>query len=331
MKNNIIYISIAVLLIILLGLGYTIFSNNENMVNPIKVETTIAVTKNAPTDHTSLTASNLPPAPTITQTMPSQLDISTEKNSFVDKIQNILLGGTVRTKKLENLKKIFSEAKTDDEKIAALQSMASLTPIEYVDDLINISKSNAESDKVKVEAVNTLNKTYLVDEGLVSQIGTQNVQMGMKKISQYMDELIVNPATPVEIYNTALQGYSYTNYQKAAPLAKTMLQSKTVLTDNQSGFITNVTFSDKESMMNFSEILSKNPNVITDRMAVNISTFAADPTIAQQMSPVEKAKIISILENHKLARDTENFGIYKDTINGNLATLKAATPASPTN
>lgn len=331
MKNKIIYISIAVPLIILLGLGYAIFSDKENMVNPNRAETTTSDAKPTQDVFTSRIAGNLPSAPTLTQTMPRQLEIATEKDSFVDKIQNILFGGTVRAKKLENLKKIFSEAKTDDEKIAALQSMASLTPIEYVDDLINISKSNAESDKVKVEAVNTLNKTYLVDEGLVSQIGTQNVQMGMKKISQYMDELIVNPATPVEIYNTALQGYSYTNYQKATPLAKTMLQSKTVLTDNQSGFITNVTFSDKENMMNFTEILSKNPNVITDRMAVNISTFAADPTIAQQMSPVEKAKIISILENHKLASDTENFGIYKDTINGNLATLKAATPASPNN
>ena len=170
---------------------------------------------------------------------------------FISKIQNIIMGSGSRLVKLETFKSMFNNSKSEDEKIAALQSMAFLKPIEHTDFLIGIANNTQESDIVRGEALRALNNAYLLDENLVQEIGGSNVYIGTKKISQYMDNIVNDPRTSPQLYEIALSSYSYTNHEKAVPLAKSFLNEGKKLNDAKSGFVTNVAFSDKDNMKDF--------------------------------------------------------------------------------
>lgn len=242
-------------------------------------------------------------------------------DDFITRIQNIITGTDSRVIKLETFKSMFNNAKNEDEKIAALQSMAFLKPIEHTDFLVMVAHNPQETERVRGEALRALNNAYLIDENLVKEIGGSNVYIGTRKISQYMDEIVSDPKSPPQLYEIALSSYSYTNHEKAIPLAKNFLNSGEKLDAAKSGFVTNVAFSDKDNMKDFIPTLLANPSSVTDQMAVKISTIASDPIIQNELDNEQKKQIIEILQNHNFDKTDSNYQINIDTVNFNLKSI----------
>ena len=246
----------------------------------------------------------------------------TQTQGFIANIQNIIDSSSTRLVKLESFKKLYEIAKTDEEKIAALPSLSSLKPIEYADFIISVANNTQESEPVRSEAIRTLNNAYLLDDALVKEIGGANAYNGMNKIAKFMDNIVHDSKDSPQLYQAALSGYAYTNHDKAAVLARSLLNKKQRLSNVESDLVINVMFSDKSSMNEFIPLLINSPESVSDAMVVKLSTVAADPLILKALTRQQKTQIMSLLQTHSFAKEDPNYQVNKDTIEFNLQSLK---------
>ena len=234
--------------------------------------------------------------------------------AFVNKIEGILKGAQSRESKILSLMDVLKSAESDKEKIATLQSLASLKPIEYVDELIILSESDKESDEVRAEALNTLNQAYLVPDEDVEKIGGPTIYNQMEKVNQYVETVVGNKDAPPELYKAALQGYVYMQPDKALGLAKDMANKPTALNDTERSFIVDTMFVNNDNLVGLLPVLQQNPDKITDSMASHIAVMAAEPPILNRLNKEQKSLIIGVLKSHKLDPSNPMYQVELDTI-----------------
>ena len=318
MKKN--YIFILIILVILALLSALIFffwptDNNSRSIEGINTPSEKIIISSTQVD--MLNQSNTNPA--------SQNDVQIvppKMRAFFKKIESILQGFQSRESKMISLTEILRNSQSDDEKIATLQSLASLKPIEYADDLIFLAKSDKESAKVRSEALRTLNQAYLLSDEEVQKIGGSSVYVQMEKISQYVDSVISDNDTPPELYNTALQGYAFMKPDKALTLAKDIVSKPTVLSEPDSNFFNDTMFANKQNLTSLLPVIQQNPDKMTDKMASQIAVMTADSTILSQLNKTEKQQVIGILKTHKLDPNNPMLQVESDTINAKIEEIE---------
>ena len=248
--------------------------------------------------------------------------LSDTMSVFVGKVESILQGAQTRESKIISLLDILRHSKSDEEKIATLQSLASLKPIEYADDLILLAASDEESAKVRAEAIRTLNQSYLVSDKDVQRIGGASVYVQMEKISQYVDSVVGDTDTPPEMYNAALQGYAVMKPDKSVTLTKEMMNKSGSLNEAESSFFNDTMFLNNQNLTALLPVIQKNPDKITDSMASQMAVMSADPTILNQLTKAEKQHIISILKTHNLDPNNPMLQVASDTINAKIEEIE---------
>ena len=248
--------------------------------------------------------------------------LTPKMNAFVKKVESILQGVQSRESKIISLMNILQSSQSDDEKIATLQSLASLKPIEYVDDLMALAKSDKESDKVRSEALRTLSQAYLLSDEEVQRIGGSSVYVQMEKVSQYVDSVISDKNTPPELYNAALQSYAFMKPDDASILAKDIFNKNNVLRESESNFFNDAMFANKQNLTSLLPVIQKNPDKMNDKMASQIAVMTADPIVLGQLNQTEKQQVIAILKAHKLDLDNPMLQVESDTINAKIEEIE---------
>ena len=243
-------------------------------------------------------------------------NIPTKMRFFVEKVESILTGVQGRESKIISLMDMLHNAESDEEKIAILQSLSTLKPIEYVDDLISLSQSNQESNKVRAEALNTLNKTYLLTDEEVEKIGGSTVYSQMEKTKQYVNSVVNDKDNnPPELYITALQGYVYMESDKALELSMDIIEESDNLTEVESDFFIETMFVDSRNLTTLLPILQQHPKKVTDSMASQLAVMSADPIILEGLSQAQKQQVLAILKSHELDLNNPMYQVELDTIN----------------
>lgn len=248
----------------------------------------------------------------------SQSTIPPISESFINKIEIIIASIGTRTHKMASLMDIINSAQSDDEKITALQALSMLNPIEYADELINFANSNQQSEKVRSAAVDTLNDAYLLNDDLVQQIGGSTAFTQSEKISTYMDSLVNDPTAAQTIREAALAGYSYTNDEKAIPMAVSILGKGQPPTSAEAEFLTSTLFSNEESLDNLLPIIVKNPQLLTDDLVMQISTIASEPAVLEDMKNDDRITLVNLLQNYEFDPADPMYDVNQELLQTNL-------------
>lgn len=242
--------------------------------------------------------------------------------AFVDKIEGLLKGTGTRESKIISLLDILRNSQSDEEKIATLQSLALLKPIESIDEIMAIAKSNKESEKVRAEAIKTLSESYTLTDEEVQKIGGSTVYVQMEKINQYVESVVKDKETPPEIYSTALQSYAFMKPEEALPLAKNIVSKPSAMTEAESNFFNSTMFANTQNLVSLLPVVQQNSEKVTDKMASQIAVMTADPTILKQLDKTEKQQVVNVLKNHKLDQNNPMCQIEFDTINAKIQEIE---------
>lgn len=319
MKKKYIIIIISVILVLSVsGVMYYFWQSNNTTPAPAVSETTKKPTKTAvfPQILAQKNDEIIKSPQGNIQILPPQMQ------EFVNKIENVLKGSQTRESKILSLMDILRNSKSEEEKIATLQSLALLKPIEYADDLILIVKSENESNKVRAEALQTLSDAYSLTDEEIKKIGGSTVYVQMEKISQYIENVVNDKNFPSEVYNTALQSYAFMKPEQALPLAKNIASNPKPMTEAEINFFNATMFANKTNLTNLLPFLQKNPTKITDKMASQIAVMTADPVTLNQLSKDEKQQVIDVLKRHQLDKNNPMFQVETDTINAKIQEIE---------
>lgn len=319
MKKKYIIIIISVILVLSVsGVMYYFWQSNNTTPAPAVSETTKKPTKTAvfPQILAQKNDEIIKSPQSNIQILPPQMQ------EFVNKIENVLKGSQTRESKILSLMDILRNSKSEEEKIATLQSLALLKPIEYADDLILIVKSENESNKVRAEALQTLSDAYSLTDEEIKKIGGSTVYVQMEKISQYIENVVNDKNFPSEVYNTALQSYAFMKPEQALPLAKNIASNPKPMTEAEINFFNATMFANKTNLTNLLPFLQKNPTKITDKMASQIAVMTADPVTLNQLSKDEKQQVIDVLKRHQLDKNNPMFQVETDTINAKIQEIE---------
>ena len=319
MKKNYI-IPLLCLVIVLISGGFIYYfwqSNSQNALPTVSESVKNTPETVAPSQNPSQNQINFTPSPQ------NQMQVLTPKmQAFVDKIEGLLKGTGTRESKIISLLDILRNSQSDEEKIATLQSLALLKPIENIDEIMAIAKSNKESEKVRAEAIKTLSDSYSLTDEEVQKIGGSTVYVQMEKISQYVESVVKDKETPPEVYNTALQSYAFMKPEEALPLAKNIVSKPSAMTEAESNFFNSTMFANNQNLVSLLPVIQQNPEKITDKMASQIAVMTADPTILKQLNKSEKEQVINVLKNHKLDQSSPMYQIELDTINAKVQEIE---------
>lgn len=318
MKKNYIIPIVSIILSLVGGVIYYFWQSNDNISSSAVSETVKKPTETAVYSQLSVQNNS-----EIEKSSQNYIQILTpQMQAFVDKIESVLKGTQTRKSKILSLIDIFRNAKSEEEKIATLQSLALLKPIEYADDLILIAKSDKESNKVRSEALQTLSDAYSLTDEEIKKIGGSTVSVQMEKISQYIETVVNDKNTPSEIYGNALQSYSFMNPEEALPLAKSIVNSPKPMTETEINFFNATMFANNSNLTSLLLVIQQNPTKITDKMASQIAVMTADPVTLNQLNKDEKQQVIDVLKNHKLDQNNPIFQVESDTINAKIQEIE---------
>ena len=131
-KNYIIPLLCLVVVLIASGLIYYFWqSNSQNALPTVSESIKNSSETVVPSQPPSQNQVNFTPSPQ------NQMQVLTPKmQSFVDKIEGLLKGTGTRESKIISLLDILRNSQSDEEKIATLQSLALLKPIENIDEIV---------------------------------------------------------------------------------------------------------------------------------------------------------------------------------------------------